>query len=153
MVQICSIGSAYNRGPKFGSPKFQDKRNYLHLSIEPIVFLSSAMVSEKMFKIHSNHSCSKVKKWKLKLGIQNCYCATLSWKSIKPQDNPATFSGWSGHFLDRPETFQIVWKLSRSYRHSFRSSKLSLDYPDTFPNYPDTFRIIQKTFLITPAHF
>ena len=59
-------------------------------------------------------------------------------------DNPATFSRWSGHFLDRPETFQIVWKLSRSYRHSFRSSKLSLDYPDTFPNYPDTFRIVRK---------
>ena len=102
------------------------------------------MVSGKLFKIHSNHSCSKVKNWKLKLGIQNRYCATLSWKSIKPQDNPATFSGWYGHFLDRPETFQIVWKLSRSYRHSSRSSKLSLDYPDTFLNYPDTFRIVRK---------
>ena len=48
------------------------------------------------------------------------------------------------HFLDDLDTFQIVWKLSRSYRHSFRSSKLSLDYPDTFPNYPDTFRIVRK---------
>ena len=25
--------------------------------------------------------------------FKDCYCATLSWKSIKPQDNPATFSG------------------------------------------------------------
>ena len=76
--------------------------------------------------------------------------------------NPATFSGWSGHFLDRPETFQIVWKLSRSYRHSFRSSKPFLGYLDTFLNYPDTCRIIRKlsrsprvpgTFLDHPDSF
>ena len=30
------------------------------------------------------------------------------------------------------------------YRHSSRSSKLSLDYPDTFLNYPDTLRIVRK---------
>ena len=48
------------------------------------------------------------------------------------------------HFLDDLDTFQIVWKLSRSNRHSFRSSKFSLDYPDTFLNYPDTFRIVRK---------
>ena len=34
--------------------------------------------------------------------------------------------------------------LSRSYRHSSRSSKLSLDHLDTFLNYPDTLRIVQK---------
>ena len=35
-------------------------------------------------------------------------------------------------------------KISRSYRHSSRSSKPSLDYPDTFLNYLDTFRIVRK---------
>ena len=35
-------------------------------------------------------------------------------------------------------------KISRSYRHSSRSSKPSLDYPDTFLNYLDTFTIVQK---------
>ena len=35
-------------------------------------------------------------------------------------------------------------KISRSYRHSSRSSKPSLYYPDTFLNYLDTFRIVRK---------
>ena len=42
-------------------------------------------------------------------------------------------------------------KISRSYRHSSRSSKPSLDYPYTFLNYLDTFRIVQK-LSISPRH-
>ena len=37
-----------------------------------------------------------------------------------------------------------AWKLSRSYRHISRSSRLSLDYLGTFLNYPDTFRMVRK---------
>ena len=37
-----------------------------------------------------------------------------------------------------------AWKLSRSYRHISRSSRLSVDYLDTFLNYLETFRIVQK---------
>ena len=58
---------------------------------------------------------------------------------------------FDGHFLDRPETFQIAWKLSRSYRHSSRSYKLSLDYLDAFLNYLGTFRIVRKLFR-SPRH-
>ena len=36
------------------------------------------------------------------------------------------------HCLDLPDTFRIIRKLSRLSRHTSRSSRLFLDYPDTF---------------------
>ena len=54
------------------------------------------------------------------------------------------------HFLDDLDTFQIIWKLSRLSRHTFRSSRLFLDYPNTFSRLSghfldrlETFQIIQ----------
>ena len=82
-------------------------------------------------------------------------------------DYPDTFSRLSGHFLDHTETFQIIHslfrlsghifrmirKLSRLPRHSSISSRLFLDYSDTFSRLsgyflhrPENFQFMQTLF-------
>ena len=88
-------------------------------------------------------------------------------------DYPDTFSRLSGHFLDHTETFQIhtlfrlsghifrmIRTLSRLPRHSSISSRLFLDYPDTFSrssghclDRTETFQIIHTLFKLSGHNF
>ena len=69
-------------------------------------------------------------------------CDLLVWKTLF---NLHTFGGWHHPMFDNPRREIILQtKTMNGNLWISRSSKLSLDYPDTFLNHLDTFKIVQK---------
>ena len=114
---------------------------------EMVVFFSTSYVANHP-QPHDNHISCRVTKSE-NFPDSKIFVANFSDKARKSRqfsnlqqmpikggfDHPHSFQIIRTHFLDQPDTFRIIQKLSRLSRHTSRLSRLFSDYPDTFSRF------------------